>query len=124
MTEHFDHTPDAELGAALRSALASYAERDQAAFVARVMARYDEALEHATSPTWDVLASWLRPGIAAAAAALLAGFLIGRAIMAPSTSPSFDTALAPAGRPGLAALVTATEPPDASVLYASVIEPR
>src|SRR2546427_8770617 len=75
-SQMFDHRPDPELAAALRAALEP---RDgQSAFVARVMAGYDEALRRATVPTWDVLASWFRPGVAAAAAALIAGFLIGR----------------------------------------------
>src|SRR5438552_2842519 len=62
-----DFRPDAELGATLRSALEP--KDDHAAFVARVMARYDQALARAMIPTLDVLASWFRPGIAAAAAA-------------------------------------------------------
>ena len=73
-----DFRPDPEFAAALRSALEP--KGDHAAFVARVMARYDQALDRATVPTLDVLASWFRPGIAAAAAALIAGFLLGRAI--------------------------------------------
>jgi len=69
----FDHRPDAALGAALRRALAP---RDQAAFVARVLAR----LEEARGTTWHgVLARWARAGVAAAALiALVAGYLVGR----------------------------------------------
>src|SRR6267143_314525 len=75
-SQMFDHRPDPELGAALRAALEP--SQDQSAFVARVMAGYDEALRRATVPTWDVLASWFRPGVASAAAALLAGvFMAG-----------------------------------------------
>src|SRR6266550_1205087 len=81
---------------------------DQAAFVARVMAQYDHALDRGTVPTLDVLASWFRPGIAAAAAALIAGFLLGRAILTPAPA-SFDTA---------------PDPPDASVVFASLVEQR
>ena len=113
--------PDLELAAALRSALEP--KGDHAAFVARVMARYDQALDRATVPTLDVLASWFRPGIAAAAAALIAGFLLGRAILTPAPA-SFDTALAPIEGQGLAALVTAADPPDASVLFTSLVEQR
>jgi hypothetical protein len=124
MTEKmFDHRPDPELGAALRAALD--AELDQAAFVARVMSRYDDALERATVPTWEVLASWSRRGIAAAAAAaLVGGFLLGRAVLAPpnaTDSPaSIESAMAPTEGRGLTALMTAVEPPDASV----VVEPQ
>ncbi len=112
---------DPELAAALRSALEP--RGDHAAFVARVMAQYDHALDRGTVPTLDVLASWFRPGIAAAAAALIAGFLLGRAILTPAPA-SFDTALAPIEGQGLAALVTAPDPPDASVVFASLVEQR
>jgi hypothetical protein len=127
----FDHHPDPELGAALRAALDP--KDDQHAFVARVMARYDETLQRATVRTWEVLASWFRPGVAAAAAALLAGFLVGRSILFPTTattgaSVSMDAAIASAavngpGR-GVADLVTATSPPDPSIMFASLIEQR
>jgi hypothetical protein len=120
----FDHRPDPELGAALRAALAPKAEDDHAAFVARVMAEYDRALERATIPTIDVLASWFRPGVAAAAAALILGFLVGRTVLAPSTSASIDAAMAPVEGPGLAALVSAEDPPDASVVFTSLVEPQ
>jgi len=116
-----DFRPDPELGATLRSALGP--TNDHAAFVARVMAHYDQALARATIPTLDVLASWFRPGIAAAAAALIAGFLLGRAVLAPAPT-SFDAALAPVEGPGLAALVTAPDPPDASVVFTSLVEQR
>jgi hypothetical protein len=117
----FDHGPDPELGAALRAALAP--QDDHAAFVARVMAQYDRALQRTTDPTLDVLASWFRPGVAVAAAALVAGFLFGRAVLTPAPA-SFDAALAPLEGPGLAALVTAADPPDASVVFASMVEQR
>jgi hypothetical protein len=118
----FDHQQDQELGAALRAALEP--RDDQDAFAARVMAQYDRALHRGTV---DVLASWSRggAGIAAAAAALIAGLLIGRSILAPApaTEPaSLDAAMAPAEGPGLAALVTAQDPPDASVVFASLVD--
>jgi hypothetical protein len=114
----FDHRPDPELGAALRAALEP--KDDHAAFVARVMGQYERALEHGTIPTLDVLASWFRPGIAAAVAALIVGFLFGRGILTPA--PTIDAAMAPSERPELAALVTAADPPDASVVFASLVE--
>lgn len=119
----FDHRPDPELGAALRHAL-DPPRNDQAAFVARVMARYDGALAAATVPTWEVLAAWGRRGIALAAAAVLAGFLLGRALQVPEAPETIDAAMAPSSGPGLAALVTATDPPDASVVFASLVEQR
>jgi hypothetical protein len=119
----FDHRPDPELGAALRRALDPPRD-DQAAFIAGVMARYDGALAAATVPTWEVLAAWSRRGIAlAAAAAVLIGFLVGRALQTPEPE-TFDTAMAPTSGPGVAALVTATDPPDASMVFASLVEQR
>jgi len=119
----FDHRPDPELGAALRRAL-DPPRNDQGAFVARVMARYDEALSAATVPTWEVLAGWARRGIAAALlAAVVGGFLLGRALQTPEPE-TFDTAMAPTSGPGVAALVTATDPPDASIVFASLVEQR
>jgi hypothetical protein len=117
----FDHRPDPELGAALRAALEPAS--DHSAFVARVMAQYDNALDRTSIATLDVLASWFRPGIAAAAAALVIGFLFGRAVLLPGPAPeSIDAAMAPAEGPGLAALVTAQDPPDASVVFTSLVE--
>jgi hypothetical protein len=130
MTENkFDHLPDPELAAALRAALEP--ADNQAAFVAGVMARYDEALERATIPAWEVLAAWSRPGIAAAvAAALISGFMFGRTLIsrngsiAGETPAAIDAAMAPAEGPGFAALVMASDPPDASVVLTSLVEPQ
>lgn len=122
-SQPFDHRPDPELGAALRAALDP--QGDQSAFVARVLAQYDTALDRASIPTLDILASWFRPGIVAAAAALVLGLLFGRTVLAPAAATeSMDAAMAPAEGPGLAALVTAQDPPDASVVFASLVEPQ
>lgn len=122
-SQPFDHRPDPELGAALRAALDP--QGDQSAFVDRVMAQYDTALDRASIPTLDILASWFRPGIVAAAAALVLGLLFGRTMLAPAAATeSMDAAMAPAEGPGLAALVTAQDPPDASVVFASLVEPQ
>ena len=96
---------------------------DQKAFVARVMAQYERALDRSTVPTLDVLASWFRPGIAAAVAALIVGFLFGRTVLTPAPA-SIEAAMAPLEGPGLAALVTAQDPPDASVVFASLVDQR
>jgi hypothetical protein len=114
--------PDPELGAALRAALEPPRD-DQAAFVARVMSQYDNALERSSIATLDVLASWFRPGIVAATAALIAGFVFGRTVLTPAPA-SIDAAMAPVEGPGLAALVTSQEPPDASVVFTSLVEPQ
>ena len=120
----FDHRPDPELGAVLRAALE--ARDNHAAFVSRVMAQYDRALERGTVPLLDVLASWFRPGLAAAAA-LIAGFLMGRSVLRPTAAAepaSIEAAMAPAEGTGagLAVLVTAQDPPDASVVYTSLVD--
>lgn len=117
----FEHTPDPVLGSALRSALQT---GDQAAFVARVMARYDRALAEATVPAWEVLARWARPGIAAAlVAAVLGGFVVGRSLQS-GDSATMEGAFVPTSGPGLAALVSATAPPDASIVLTSLVEPQ
>lgn len=119
----FDHRPDPELGAALRRALDPPRD-DQAAFVARVMARYDPAWTAATVPAWEVLAGWARRGIAAAlVAAVVGGFLLGRTLQTPEPE-TIDAAMAPTSGPGVAALVAATYPPDASIVFASLVEQR
>ncbi len=117
--QSFDHRPDPELGAALRAALEP--SEAHATFVGRVMGQYDRALERGTIPTLDVLASWFRPGVAAAVAALILGFLFGRGVLTPAPT-SIDAAMAPSEGPGLAAFVTAADPPDASVVFASFVE--
>lgn len=124
MTEQpsFDHRPDPELGAALRAALEP--RDDHAAFVARVMAQYGNALDHSSVAMFDVLASWFRPGMVVAAAALVLGILFGRTIIDRAAPESIDAALAPIEGPGLAALVTAKDPPDPSVVFTSLVEPR
>lgn len=120
-TQPFDHRPDPELGAALRAALEP--KDDHTAFVVRVMGQYERVLERSTVPTLDVLASWFRPGIAAAIAALIVGFLFGRTVLTPAPA-SIDAAMAPLEGPGLAALVTAQDPPDASVVFTSLVDQR
>jgi len=111
----FDHQPDAELGAALRQALHP---ADHDAFVSRVLARAVTT----RAGSWDVLAGWAAPGIAAALVlALGAGFAAGRAIQ-PAPATSMEEALV-SGPPDSGAAATAvvrgTYPPDASIVFAS-----
>jgi len=81
----FDHERDAELGALLRDHLDA---PGHAAFVARV--RAGVARETALSP-FEVLGSWLRPGLAAAAiVAVAAGWWLTTGVaqeVAASTTP-------------------------------------
>lgn len=111
----FAHEPDPVLGAALRRALEP---ADPTAFVARVVAQF----EGARAPYWEVLAGWARLGIAAAVvAALLAGVVVGRALRAPTpfeeglATPDLETLPA-------AVLLSSAQPPDASVLFATLVE--
>ncbi len=98
----FDHERDPVLGEALRQALDA---GDATAFVTRVLVRAEPA-------PWEVLAGWARPGIAAAlAAAMAAGFLVGRIVSGP---PSLDEALVP----GEAMVLGSQRPPDAGVVFA------
>ena len=90
----FGATPDETLGGLLRE---HYAPMAHGEFVARVRAAI--AAEPATS--WDVLARWARPGVAAAAGILLAlGLLFGLAQPASSGVSMADAAQA-AGVPAL-----------------------
>jgi hypothetical protein len=63
----FDHRPDRVLGDALREALSA---TDDAAFARRVVDRMPSVL--AGESWWEVLGGWARPGVAAAAAILVA----------------------------------------------------
>ena len=63
----FDHRPDRVLGDALREALSA---PDDAAFARRVVDRMPSVL--AGESWWEVLGGWARPGVAAAAAVLVA----------------------------------------------------
>lgn len=113
----FDHQPDAELGAALREALAAEGEP---AFVARVLESATRmGLGSGRGSWWWVLETWARAGVAAALllaagatiwfsrassrgqeATLEEVFLATAEMVAPSfpaaapTAPSFDRVLA------------------------------
>ena len=113
----FDHRPDPIVGAALRDALAADGE---AAFVARVMAAAARPL--ARSPV-DVLAGWARPGIAAAVAALIAGYAVGRGLSRPNESLDDAMVTALGSSPSTAALAKSSGPPDGSVAFATFTEP-
>ncbi|HEY6853605.1 MAG TPA: hypothetical protein VI139_05110 [Gemmatimonadales bacterium] len=116
MTENpkaFDHRPDPVLGAALRAALEP---GPQAAFLARVRA----GLSAARPGSWDVLAGWAPSGLAAAvAAALIAGFALGRTLAPPVAVDEASVMSAEGATPTTTALISATRPPDASIIFAS-----
>jgi hypothetical protein len=101
----FDHRSDPVLGDALRRALEP--DDDGAAFVSRVLARADEL----RAVTWHaVLARWARAGVAAAVlVALAAGYVVGRAAVAPAPRPTLaDVLMAPPAHPAEVEVVLAS----------------
>ena len=116
----FDHRPDPVLGAALRHALDPADAGDQAAFVARIVAGFDAARAPA-APAWEVLAGWAGRGIAAAAlAALLAGLFVARS---PGATAGIEEAIVSSTEgEATAALLAGQRPPDASVVFATLVE--
>jgi len=112
----FSLEPDRALGAALRAALDRPGD---GAFVSVVLARAQAA---GVGSSRAVLARWTRVAVAAAAvAALVTGGLIA---LRPSAPATYDAAWVSAatGSTVAAALVTAERAPDASILFASVVE--
>jgi anti-sigma-K factor RskA len=88
---------DAELGALLRAALDDGAD---AAFAARVRGAL---VRERREGTWDVLAHWLRPGLAAAAAiifAVLVGLQLSPVRDTSRPESLSDQLLAAEGTPG------------------------
>ena len=119
----FDHRPLRDLGAALREALRAV---DNEEFVARVMAAArvgDRSLFRADG--WDVLSTWARPGIAAAAAlvvlAVAAAISIGpsRAVEPVTIDDAVQVATAQTGGQ---LLVAAPNPPDVDIVLAVSFE--
>ncbi len=115
-SSEFSLEPDRALGAALRAAL----DRPGDAWFARaVLARAQAA---GVGSSRAVLARWTRPAMAVAiVAAVVAGIIVGT--RAPAFA-SYDAAWVSAatGSSVAAALVTAERAPDASALFASVVE--
>jgi hypothetical protein len=70
----FDHRQDRELGNALRSALSG---NDEAGFVQRVVDAAAEIQERRAEAGdwWEILNSWSKPGLAAAAIGIVAAAL-------------------------------------------------
>lgn len=101
----FDHRPDPVLGAALGDALSA---EDHSTFVARVAA----ALAVPRVVHWDILASWARPGIAAACVAA-----IGAGLMLSALQPSMDL-MASLATPSARHLVASGGPPHPAVFLA------
>lgn len=127
MTDPTDITPapDRRLGALLRE---TYAGRDDAAFVARL----EQAFAAARLSLWDQLGAWARPGLAAAAVALLAvggywgwQFADGGAAPAGGTVAAVqDTADGSLGLMGTSGgeVLGSPDAPEPAILLASILE--
>lgn len=110
----FDARPDERLGHLLREYLDA---PDHAVFVARVRA----AVARETPTSWDVLAAWARPGLAAVAVvAFLMGLWLGIRPGAGAGEPMALEDTAPVGAP--AQLVGAAAPPGPDLMLAAVME--
>ncbi|UCD24124.1 MAG: hypothetical protein JSW51_14030 [Gemmatimonadota bacterium] len=108
----FDHRPDRELGKALRSVLTG---ADEEAFVQRVMTRVAEmhAGGYAGLAWWEVLDTWARPGLVAAALGLIAGVMIwaGGLTFGGENSAALGDPLQAVGDSGVPAAFLATARP-------------
>lgn len=77
----FDHRPDPVLGTALREVLRT---PDDAAFARRVLAAAEPLLGAERGEWWEVLERWLRPELAAASLAFLAGAVLWFGVLSGS----------------------------------------
>jgi anti-sigma-K factor RskA len=118
----FDHTPDPELGAALRAALSP---TDDAEFRRRVVAASDSAFAESRRPGWwDVLAAWVWPGLAAALVLVAVTAIWLRASGAGANGPSGlgDPLAAVNGQLAVPALLASPGMPDVDIVLAVALE--
>lgn len=115
--ESFDHRPDPTIGRLLRDHLDA---QDHEAFAARMREAVRRGRWGARPVEWELLARWLRPGLAAAAA-ILVGALVGVGVGERGGSiVSLAEALGPAEAP--AELLAADAQPDPQVLLSRMLE--
>ena len=116
----FDHRPWRDLGRVLREVLEA---SDNRVFVARVMAEI-RALDVRPfrSDWWEVLGTWARPGLAAAAA--LVALTIGLTISSRTTGAVQETTADEALQASTEAsvLTVAANPPDVGFILATFPE--
>ena len=116
----FDHRPDRELGKALKSVLSG---ADEDAFVQRVLNRVAEMQEGGSLGLawWEILDTWARPGLVAAALGLIAGVMIwaGGLTFGGQTTIALGDPLQSVGDSGVPAAFLATaQPPSLSEVLA------
>lgn len=116
MTNPFDHAPDEELGQLLRQGLGVPSHDG---FVQRTLALL--AAEPRNS-SWDVLNTWLRPGLVAAVILALAFSMWLRLAPARTAEASLADAVRSADLP--AALFSSVQASSADNLLAAVVEGR
>ncbi len=116
----FDHRPLWDLGKALREVLEA---GDDRAFVARVMAEVRVLdLRLRRSDWWEVLGTWARPGLVAAAAlaALAVGLTLATAPAASVQPATAEEALRAETESSV--LTVAADPPDVGFILAAFPE--
>jgi negative regulator of sigma E activity len=116
MSNPFDHAPDEQLGQLLRAGLPVPAHDD---FVHRTLALL--AAEPRRS-SWDVLGTWLRPGLVAAAILALAFSMWLRLTPVTPTEASLADAVHSAGMPN--ALLSTSSTASSDYLLAAAVEGR
>ena len=113
----FDHRPLWDLGKALREVLEV---GDNRAFVARVMAEVRTLdIRRLRGNWWEVLGTWARPGIVAAAAmvALAVGLTLVTAPTGPVQQATAEEALR--AETEASVLTVAADPPDVGFILAA-----
>ncbi len=115
-SSEFSPQPDRALGLALRAALDRPGDAE---FAAAVLAR---ARAVGVGSSRAVLGRWSRVAVAAAAAAALVGGWLAGTARAPSASFEAEWVAGVTGSAAAAALLTADGAPDAGILFASTPE--
>ena len=116
MTNPFDHESDARLGLLLREGLAVPAHDD---FVRRTRALLTAEPRRSS---WDVLGTWLRPGLVAAAMLALAFSMWLHLASAAPAEASLADAVHSAGMPN--ALLSTSSTASSDYLLAAAVEGR
>jgi hypothetical protein len=119
----FDHRPDSELGKALKEILSGH---DEEAFVRRVMAQAAEIQSGVTAggDWWEVLSSWARHGLAAAAIGFMLAATIWLGLIGggQETNAALGDPLQPNDTQVIPAAFLAAQPPQLDQLLVEVAQ--